>query len=158
MLYCIYLSCVCEAATRVCVHLLQSANPPQDPDVFPTQMDNIASQITAAAGLLKDTTNKAQVLLLGLLPLTGYDSKGKPSYTMNSQIASGIKQINDKLKAYGLAEPRVSYIDCIDSFLTKKGGNTIDSKLYSNTNVPTKEGFKKLAACINKQIDQYMAA
>lgn len=120
-------------------------------------MDNIASQITAAAGLLKDMTNKAQILLMGLLPVTGYDNKGKPSYTMNSQIAAGLKQINDKLKAYGMAEPRVSYIDCMNSFLTKSGGNTIDSKLYSNTNVPTKEGFKKLAACINKQIDQYMA-
>lgn len=121
-------------------------------------MDTIANQIIAAAGLLKDMTNKAQVLLLGLLPITGYDSNGKPSFTMNSQISSGIKSINDKLKAYGLADPRVSYIDCFNTFLTKKDGNTIDSRFYTNTNVPTRWGFKMLAGCIGKQVEQYMKA
>lgn len=126
--------------------------------MFPGQMDNIANQITAIAGLLKDQTTDAQILLLGLLPITGYDDKGKPSMTMAAQVHTGLKSINDKLRGYGLAEPRVSYIDCMDAFLTKAGGNTINKDLYSETNVPTRDGFVKLAGCINKAIDQYMAA
>ncbi len=136
----------------------QNPFPTQDPDMFPGQMDTIANQITSVAEVLKQQTTDAQILLLGLLPITGYDSKGKPSMTMSTQVHNGLKSINSKLSSYGAAEPRVSYIDCMDAFLTKSGGSTINKDLYADTNVPTRNGFVKLAGCINKFIDQYMAA
>lgn len=128
----------------------------QDPETWDTAMKAVASRIISIADYLKNQTKDAQVLLLGLLPLTGYNSKGNPTMKISQIYRDGIDSVNKMLREYGLAEKRVNYIDCIDKFTNRKGGQTINEKYFTGDNVPTGRGFEELAECINPFIKDHM--
>lgn len=129
----------------------------QDPETWDADMDDIASRIISNADYLKDTTKSAQVLLMGLLPITGYNDKGLPMEEISPMYRDGIDSINEQLRAYGRSQERVSYIDCIDYFTKEDGGLEIDSKLFSTANVPTAKGFELLTKCIDNHVARYMS-
>jgi hypothetical protein len=131
----------------------------QNPDTWDQNMDALVNQIKAICDYLESRTKDAQVLLVSQLPITGYDSKGKPTMEVPDLYADGITRVNDELAKYGMDEKRVSYINCYDKYMDEDdhNGREIEDDYFASTNVPTGRGMYRLADCIEPWVEDYMS-
>lgn len=146
-----------QAGTKVALLYIGSNNfgqGDQDEEGQRAVADELIVQVRDMARWMMDQSSDLHVILLGLMPKTGYEN-GRLSFKVNSATWKAVQQYNGKLRAFGEQEERVRYVECNDAFL-KDDGVSINKNLMIDGLHPNLDGFKVLASCIDPFLQQYL--
>ncbi len=129
----------------------------QDDQGQMTVADTLIVEVRAMVRWMMDQSPDLKVIVMGLMPKTGYNVDGSLSFKVNPPTWKAVKHYNEKLRAFGEAEERVRYVECNDAFLMSDGVS-INKKLMIDGLHPNLDGFKILGMCIDPFLQQYLGS